>query len=188
MKKNDEILEKYNLGVKIDLGCGENKQPGFLGIDYRPLAGVDIVHNIETFPYPLPDECATTIVASHILEHIEPHGGVFMRVMNELWRLLKPNGELILAVPYAGSPGYYQDPTHCNPITEVTLDYFDPLGQLSGGGLYRIYRPLPWQVKHTFFQVNANLEAVMVKRLIDVSYNVDPDALKILTPKKNEKK
>lgn len=113
MKKNDEILEKYNLGVKIDLGCGENKQPGFLGIDYRPLAGVDIVHDIEVFPYPLPDECATTIVASHILEHVNPHKGGFIKVMNELWRLLKPGGQLILSVPYAGSASYYQDPTHC---------------------------------------------------------------------------
>ncbi len=110
---NNVILKKYNQGIKLDLGCGENKQEGFVGIDIRKLKGVDIVHDLEKFPYPLPDECASLAIASHLVEHINPHKGVFIDFMNEVWRLLKPNGEFIIGTPYAGSPGYYQDPTHC---------------------------------------------------------------------------
>ena len=29
-------------GIRLDIGCGANKQPNFVGIDLRPLPGVDI--------------------------------------------------------------------------------------------------------------------------------------------------
>jgi hypothetical protein len=48
---------------------------GFVGIDYEQYGDVDIVHNIEITPWPLPDECVLTAVASHVMEHITPHTG-----------------------------------------------------------------------------------------------------------------
>ena len=169
-KEISTILKLYNQGIKLDLGCGENKQPGFVGIDIRKLKGVDIVHDLEKFPYPLPDECASLAIASHLVEHIEPHGGVFMCFMDEIWRLLKPDSEFLIATPYAGSPGYWQDPTHCNPCSEVTWDYFDPLGLFSGGLLYKIYKPKPWKVKVNTWSDTGNLEVVLIKRREDKSY------------------
>lgn len=161
-----KIIEE-NKSIKIDLGCGENKQPGFVGIDIRKLNGVDIVHDLEKFPYPLPDECASVVVASHLVEHINPHGGVFIDFMNEIWRMLKVDGEFILSTPYAGSPGYWQDPTHCNPCSENTWRYFDPL---DSSGLYGIYRPEPWKIKYNTWNTNGNLEVVLTKRIKDKSY------------------
>ena len=163
-----KLLAKNNLGVKIDLGCGENKQPNFIGIDVRPLKGVDIVHDLEKFPYPLPDNCASLAVASHLVEHINPHGGVFLKFMDEVWRILKPDGEFLIGTPYAGSPGYWQDPTHCNPCSENTWRYFDPLDP---SGLYRIYKPKPWKIKINTWHSNGNLEAVLIKRRPDKSYD-----------------
>lgn len=56
----------------LDIGCGENKQPGFVGLDVRDLPTVDIVHDIQQFPWPLPDESVTNAVCSHLVEHIPP--------------------------------------------------------------------------------------------------------------------
>ncbi len=162
------LLKENNHGVKIDLGCGANKQPGFLGIDNRKLPGVDIVHDVETFPWPLPDECAFLVMASHLVEHIEPHGGVFLRFMDEVWRILKPGGQFMMAFPYAGSPGYWQDPTHCNGCNETTWAYFDPLE--AGGHLYKIYKPKPWKITHSAWEVNGNMEVALEKRKEDKSY------------------
>lgn len=67
-----ENLIKENTGIRLDIGCGGNKQEGFVGLDIRPLPGVDIVHNVTKFPWPLPDECVTLAVASHLVEHIPP--------------------------------------------------------------------------------------------------------------------
>lgn len=61
-------------GIQLDIGCGGNKQPGFVGIDVRPLDGVDIVHDLNLFPWPLPDEVCIRAMASHLVEHIPPFG------------------------------------------------------------------------------------------------------------------
>lgn len=198
----DELLAKNNLGIKLDVGCGANKQPGFVGIDYRALPGVDIVHNLEQFPWPLPDKCASLASASHVLEHINPHYGDarvkplidlliqtkvitqnmvdafigetdnnprFMRMMDEIWRILKPGGRFAIAVPYPGSVGYWQDPTHLNGVSEATLAYFDPLDT---SGLYKIYKPKPWKIVATALDVanNGFMEAILEKRELDPSY------------------
>lgn len=146
-------------GIRLDIGCGENKQDkDWIGIDSRSLPGVDIVHDLEVFPYPLPDECCLTIVGSHIIEHIKPW--LTISLFNELWRIMKPGGQLALATPYAGSPGFWQDPTHCNGFNEITFQYFDP-----DYPLYAIYKPKPWKLAPGFpvWQVTGNLEILMTK-------------------------
>lgn len=156
-----EILKENNLGIKLDIGCGANKQPGFVGIDIRELPGVDIVHDVEVFPWPLPDDCASLAVASHLVEHIDPHKGVFLRFMDEVWRVMKEDGQFLIATPYAGSYGYWQDPTHCNPCNEATWGYFDPE---HGSGLYGIYKPKPWKIVNSVWQQHGNMEVVLAKR------------------------
>lgn len=98
-------------GAKIDLGCGGNKQKHFLGMDKRALPGVDIVHDLEVFPYPLQNECCVILVASHFVEHLKPW--LMLDFMNECWRICEVGATFAIAVPYAGSRGYWQDPTHC---------------------------------------------------------------------------
>lgn len=153
------ILNREGL-IRLDIGCGPYKQPGFIGMDNRELAGVDIVHDLEETPWPLPDECVTFAVASHVLEHINPHKGTFIRVMDEIWRVLVPAGQFNFVVPYAGSHGYYQDPTHCNPINETTMAYFDPGHHTY---LYRFYEPKPWEIKYQTLKAGM-LEGMLTKR------------------------
>jgi SAM-dependent methyltransferase len=101
--------------------------------------------------------------------------------MDEVWRILKPGGQMIATFPYAGSPGYWWDPTHVNPISHVTLAYFDPLARDPGGNLYNfysIYRPKPWKVVRCFYDTNGFIEVAMDKRAIDPSYHTMDDSLK----------
>lgn len=164
-----KILREHNQGIKLDIGCGDNKQPGFVGMDIRPGPQVDIVQDLEAFPWPLPDESVSLAVSSHVLEHINPARFTFVNFMNEVWRIMKPGGRFAIVVPYAGSPGYWQDPTHCNGINELTFHYFDPL---SHTGLYGIYRPKPWKIVDGSLTWHAagNLEVILEKRRIDRSY------------------
>lgn len=197
-----KIIEENN-SIKVDLGCGAAKQHGWVGIDYRAEAGVDIVHDLTLFPWPLPDNCASAVMASHLLEHMNPMSGdarikplielliakklvtkeeiqtvigeiepgpLFMRFMDEVWRILKPGGVFIAAFPYAGSAGFWQDPTHINGINEVTWAYFDPLEPNTQGALYRIYKPKPWKINVSSWHVNGNMEVALEKRLEDPSY------------------
>lgn len=204
--KTDPIW-KGSSNVRIDLGCGEHKQPGSVGVDFREMPGVDIVQNLQKFPWTnIPSEVADVIMSSHLLEHINPDSpdprlaglidllvskgtvtkdeidkfvgeyeflGGFVRFMDEVWDKLKPGGQFISTFPFGGSTGYWQDPTHINPITHVTLAYFDPLAKDAQGNmyhLYTIYRPKPWEVTRCFYDTNGFVEVAMTKRKIDPSY------------------
>lgn len=196
-----ESLLKEKAGIRLDIGCGANKQEGgFVGMDYRALPGVDIVWNVLKFPWPLPDESVIMAISSHLVEHIPPFmpdpkllnliellqergvisaedvadyiGDVtaqptFMRFMDEVWRVLKPDGQFAMALPHGYSPGYLQDPTHCNPLNECTWLYFDPFEQRSNGLLYNIYKPKPWKLRTINWSPEANIELVMEKRALD---------------------
>lgn len=158
-KKNLKLLNSLK-GISLDIGCGGNKQPGFVGLDIRPLPGVDIVHDMEQIPYPIPDEICNVILASHVVEHINPARFGFVNVMNEWHRLLKPHGRLLISLPYGFSYGYVQDPTHCNPCNEATWAYFDPTHP---SGLYGIYTPKPWKIIVSSLHTNGNMEVVLEK-------------------------
>lgn len=68
-------LLKEKQGIQLDIGGGLSPQPYFMNMDIRPLDTVDVVWNFERFPWPLPDECCIRVMASHIVEHINPHYG-----------------------------------------------------------------------------------------------------------------
>lgn len=159
----DKLLSERS-GIRLDIGCGAAKQPGWTGLDIRPLPGVDIVHNVTVFPWPLPDECVLCAFASHLVEHIPPHNFGFINFMNEVWRVLKVGGEFAIATPHGYSPGYLQDPTHCNPCNEATWCYFDPFEPNTQGGLWAIYQPKPWKIKSLSWEPSANIEVILVKR------------------------
>lgn len=183
-----------NKGIFLDIGGGDNPRPGFVNMDYRPGDKVDVVHNCLKFPWPFEDESVATAMASHLVEHISPdvsdprvenlvnllitkgviskdevyeaigeHQSVplFMRFMDEVWRVLKVGGEFGMEYPYGGSIGYWQDPTHVNGISQNTWRYFDPEDV---SGLYNIYRPKPWKIKHNAYQINGFAQVVLVKR------------------------
>ena len=144
--------------IKLDIACGANKQEGFVGIDIRPLPGVDIVHDLEIFPWPVADNSVSIAIASHLIEHIKPWFSI--PFMDEVWRVLATGCTFCAATPYPGSRGFWQDPTHCNGWNEATFQYFDPAYPL-----YKIYQPKPWKIKTGFpvWQVQGNLEVIMEK-------------------------
>jgi SAM-dependent methyltransferase len=166
-----DIFKKKSF-INIDLGGGDRPQKGFINIDIRDLPGVDIVHDLEVFPWPLPDNCADLLVAAHLIEHINPHKGGFIRFMDEAWRVTKPGGQFMVSTPYGVSYKYVQDPTHVNPCNEATFAYFDPLDQFSKGELYKVYRPKPWKIVQVAFKIDDSLEVLLEKRLDDKSYHV----------------
>lgn len=161
------MKEKYPKGILLDLGCKSRKEPNFVGMDWRDHPGVDIVHNLEVFPYPLDENSCLTIKCAHVIEHIKPW--LVLEFMDELWRLLLPNGQLAISAPYAGSPGFLQDPTHCCMVTERTWQLFDP-----NFPLYKQYEPKPWHIEYSAYKPDGNIEAIMRKvSQLDVSKSLD---------------
>lgn len=156
--ENSQRAVELRRTIGLDIGCGEDKRVNFIGMDAQDLPGVDIVWDAEDFPWPIADGVCHTIIASHLVEHIKPWCTI--PFFNECWRVIREGGQLLIATPYAGSYGYWQDPTHCNGFTHVTFQYFDPTFPL-----YVFYKPKPWKIAKNWpvFQTNGNLEIIMFK-------------------------
>lgn len=162
MKKATKDLLKEKGQVRIQLGGGEDATKGFINVDIRDIPSADVVHDLEVCPWPFPSECADLLIASHLVEHINPHKGGFIKFMDEAWRVLKPGGEFMISTPFAGSYGYFQDPTHVNPCNDATFWYFDPMK--NKGALYNVYKPKPWKIKASAWDMQGNLEVLLIKR------------------------
>jgi ubiquinone/menaquinone biosynthesis C-methylase UbiE len=142
--------------IMLDVGCGPRKQEGWTGMDRREIPGVDVVHDIVDTPWPFDDESCAVVMMSHLIEHIP--AWEHFKVVDEVWRVLVPDGLLIVATPYPGSRGWHQDPTHCSSWNEATPYYFVP-----GTVLYDIYQPLPWKIEKITYDIQTTLEVAMRK-------------------------
>jgi len=106
--------------MKLNLGCGIRKLDGYIGIDNIKTDAVDIVHDLNVFPYPFEDNSVTEIIMDNVLEHLDD----VIKVIDELYRLCA-NGALIkINVPYFKSNSAYTDPTHKHFFTETSFKYF----------------------------------------------------------------
>jgi SAM-dependent methyltransferase len=107
------------LSTQLNLGCGHDIRDGWVNLDSAGLPGVDVVHNLDDLPIPLPDGRFTEIVCKDILEHVD-----VVPVMAELHRLLAPGGRLRIQSPHFTSRNFYIDPTHRKAFSVDTFDFF----------------------------------------------------------------
>jgi predicted SAM-dependent methyltransferase len=82
--------------MKLHLGCGTKHIKGFQNIDIRYLPGVDEVNNIK-FLRNYKENSVDEIYACHVLEHFGRWE--YKEVLKRWFEILKPNGQLRLAVP-----------------------------------------------------------------------------------------
>lgn len=156
-KRVKALLQKKT-HLWLDVGCGTNKQDGCIGMDIQKVSGVDVVHDHEKIPWPFAKETFTRVSLVHVMEHVKPW--LHVKLVDEIWRVLKPNGLLLMVMPYPGTVGHWQDPTHIKPWNEHTPKYFDP----EFPDLYRIYQPLPWKFETGAWHASGMIEIAMRKR------------------------
>lgn len=113
---------------KLDIGSGNWKFEGYETLDNDPIVGADIVADL-TDSIPVEDNTYDEIRCHHILEHIDTKYKV--KVMAELYRILKPGGILDIEVPNWDSEQAIQDPTHVSFWGSASFRYF-----IKGDSLY----------------------------------------------------
>lgn len=146
-----QYKQAYSSGIStlsLDLGCGNAPRNPFgaksvFGVDLNPnlsytnanikiadLSTDDIPYDTSSFDY-----CTAYDVLEHIPRLSWPLGkrrASFIELMNEIFRILKPNGLFLYSVPVFPSKKVFQDPTHVNLMTEDTIPiYFSNPGSLA---------------------------------------------------------
>ena len=111
--------------MKLNLGSGYNKPEGYISVDANPACQPDVVHDCDKFPWPWPDNSVTEVVFHHSLEHMGQETRVFLRLMQELYRVCKDGALITITVPHPRHDQFMHDPTHVRIITPVGLSMFD---------------------------------------------------------------
>lgn len=112
--------------MKINLGCGNKKIDGFVGVDKIKTEATDLIHDLNIFPYPFPQDCAEEIILDNVLEHLDD----VILVMEEVYRLAAPGAIITINVPYFKSNSAFTDPTHKHFFTETSFKYFEEKNSL----------------------------------------------------------
>lgn len=122
----------------LDIGCGPDPKNPFRasevhGLDIREDLGRNIRYaDLTIGGSPYPDGHFEYVTAFEFLEHVPrviylpERRFPFVELMNEVWRITKPDGLFLSSTPiYPFSPAF-RDPTHVNLMTHETMSiYFD---------------------------------------------------------------
>ena len=108
--------------MKLNIGCGRDIRKGWINLDMVKSEGVDVVHNLEKFPYPFKNNFFEEIYAAHIIEHLEnPY-----KFMRELWRISKKNAKIIIKTPhFSNGVLSWSDLTHKRTFSALSFYNFE---------------------------------------------------------------
>ncbi len=112
MKENEE-----GLPLGLNIGCGNLRMAGFLGVDMRPGPAVDRVMDLTKHPWDLPSGHFREVRAWHVLEHLP--GYELDEAMHEIHRVLAQGGVLYAKVPYKEKGPY--NPFHFHVFNRDTF-------------------------------------------------------------------
>lgn len=127
----------------LNIGAGSKPHPDAINIDIYKGEGIDLVCDVES-GLPYKDGTIDEVRAEYFLEQILENR-TFVFVMNEIWRVLKPEGLFEFKVPNAKYPTAFKDPFDCRYFTKETFDYFDKENRRYE--YYKGYGFKPWKIE-----------------------------------------
>jgi len=137
--------------VALDIGCGDNKAPGAIGVDVSVTPVVEVLGTANALPFR--ESSADIIYLSHVLEHVDS----LVATIEEIWRVAKPGAFIHVWSPHFSCGLYvWSDPTHRRAFASTVFDYFDsavPLAYYSHARFQVLKRELHFGFRRTLVPV-----------------------------------
>ena len=73
---------------RLNIGCGKKNKNGYINLDLLKLPNVDVVHDLNQFPWPFKKNEFDEILCDNVLEHLNDT----IKPIEELWRITKNKG------------------------------------------------------------------------------------------------
>jgi SAM-dependent methyltransferase len=107
--------------LRLDLGCGQRKREGFVGVDRIDAPTVDVVADLES-RLPFDDNSAIEVHCHSVVEHLREPIAFF----DEVHRILHASGSFTVYVPHFSNPYGHSDPTHQHLYGLYSFQYLTP--------------------------------------------------------------
>lgn len=107
---------------KLNIGAGFDIKKDYVNHDIANLQNIDVVHDLNKFPWPWDDNYFEEIIAKDVIEHLNE----FIKTIEEIYRITRIGGVVKIQVPYWNSWAAQADPTHRRGFHEYTFRFFDP--------------------------------------------------------------
>lgn len=104
---------------RVELGCGNNKNKGYIGIDRIAFPNVDIVADLDQ-GIPLEDNSVDILLCCHSLEHFSD----MKNIMSEIYRVCKHRAIIIILAPYHMETINLANIYHKQVFNEATFRFF----------------------------------------------------------------
>jgi SAM-dependent methyltransferase len=148
---NPEVERDLQAGrkLRLNLGCGLRRLPGYYNVDRVALPGVDILADLEAPLTELPDDSVEAIYCRHTLEHVT----ALMGLLAELHRVTHPDGNLEVIVPHFSNPYAYSDPTHVRFFGLYSFYYLSDEADQPRRKVPNFYMPQRFRVEEVQFNL-----------------------------------
>jgi ubiquinone/menaquinone biosynthesis C-methylase UbiE len=109
--------------MKLNLGCGNKRKQGFVGVDFAPCDAADILADL-TGTLPFTDSSIDEIWLDNVIEHIQD----IPQLMRELHRICRDGAIITLITPHFASADSWRGPTHVPYLSFFSMDHFQRQG------------------------------------------------------------
>lgn len=113
--------------IKLNLGCGFDREEGYINVDMSPECFPDVVWNMEKTPWPWEDNSVDEIKLQHVLEHVGQTTEAYLNIWKEIYRVCRNGAVIHIRVPHWDHENFYHDPTHVRAITPIGIAMFNQL-------------------------------------------------------------
>lgn len=104
--------------MKLDLGCGKHKQPGFIGMNRHAGEGVDVIGDLNG-KLPFQDDSVEFVMAARSLPFVQD----LNMVLSEIYRICMHKAVVCILAPYAHTYRHSSNPFLKHKFDEYTPRY-----------------------------------------------------------------
>ncbi len=139
----------------LHLGAGKKYRPDAVNVDLVAATKPDVVHDLDSAPWPLPDGHFREVLAFDVVEHLAD----VVRAMEEVHRVCAPGAVVKITVPHYSCANAFTDPTHRHYFSAASFNYF------TGDNEFDFYTPCRFRRRAATIVFHPTLLNKVVRRL-----------------------